>query len=174
MRRILAIFLLIFSVLASATVASILQTWSVKNTMTVVEAAIFDTGRPSNPYPSIFGVHRGEIKPNKTIKVSKLYTYPCEGTGGHTEHIRIWNESGVIIAEANWTGYTGDWHNITFEHAFTLEAGKTYNYEIVTGSYPQIHHTRNLSTPAGYITCTEFVDANGIKYNNMIPVIKFY
>ncbi|RJS75024.1 PKD domain-containing protein, partial [Methanophagales archaeon] len=76
-------------------------------------AAIFDTGAPSNPYPSIAGTHTGNIIPSQDITVHKIYTYPCEGTGGHTEYIRIYNESGTI-AEANWTGYKGDWHNITF------------------------------------------------------------
>jgi len=52
------------------------------------QAAIFDTGAPSNPYPSIPGTHYGTITPNQTITVNKLYTYPCEGTGGHTESIR--------------------------------------------------------------------------------------
>ena len=30
------------------------------------------------------GTHKGEIKPSDNINVSKLYTYPCVGTGGHT------------------------------------------------------------------------------------------
>ena len=49
---------------------------------------IFDTGAPANPYPSISGTHYGTIMPNQTITVNKLYTYPCKGTGGHTESIR--------------------------------------------------------------------------------------
>jgi PKD repeat protein len=57
----------------------------------VVEKTIFDTGSPENPYPSIFGTHNGTIIPNLTITVSTLYTYPCSGTGGHTEYARIWN-----------------------------------------------------------------------------------
>ena len=153
MRRILAISLLIFSVLASATVASMIQTWSAKNTMTVVEAAIFDTGHPSNPYPSIFGVYEGEIKPNKTIEVSKLYTYPCAGTGGHTEYAAFYYSNGTLIAEGHWKGYKEDWHNITFK-PFVLLPGETYNCIIRTGSYPQIHHTDALPTANGWINCT--------------------
>jgi len=57
-----------------------------------------------------------------------LYTYPCPGTGGHTEY----------AVEASWNGYTGDWHNLTFNNSFTLYANETYNYTIRTGSYPQI------------------------------------
>ena len=34
----------------------------------------FDTGAPTNPYPSISGTHKGTITPNKIIEVSKLYT----------------------------------------------------------------------------------------------------
>ena len=171
MRRILAISLLIFSVLASATVASMFQTWSAKNTMTVVEAAIFDTGRPSNPYPSISGVHEGEIKSNKTIEVSKLYTYPCAGTGGHTEYAAFYYSNGTLIAEAHWNGYKDDWHNITFK-PFVLLPGETYNYTIRTGSYPQIHHNRTLTVPDGEITCTKFIDVNGKVYYDWIPVIR--
>ena len=134
------------------------------------EIRIFDTGTPIKPYPSIYGIHRGAIKLNRTIKVSKLYTYPCEGTGGHSEYIRIYNETGTII-EANWSGYDGDWHNITFPEV-TLVAGKIYFYEIYTGSYPQIHHTSTLSTSNGWINCSSFVDVNGKKYYNWIPAIR--
>ena len=76
-------------------------------------SVVFDTGQPENPYPSIFGTHNGTIKPNQTITVSTLYTYPCPGTGGHTEYARIYNESGTV-AEATWNGYKEDWHNISF------------------------------------------------------------
>ena len=132
---------------------------------------IFDTGQPKNPYPSIFGTHNGTIKPNQTITVSKLYTYPCKGTGGHTEYARIWNKSGLDV-NASWKGYVGDWHNIPFNKTFTLVKNKTYNYTIVTSSYPQIHHTPALQTANGWINCTEFIDANGKKYYNWIPAIR--
>jgi parallel beta-helix repeat protein len=132
---------------------------------------IFDTGQPQNPYPSIFGTHNGTIKPNQTITVSKLYTYPCVGTGGHTEYMKIYNSSDWNVT-AKWEGYSGDWYNISFDNYFTLEEGETYNYTIHTGSYPQIHHIDNLSTPAGFITCSEFRDANGKRYNDWIPAIR--
>jgi len=132
---------------------------------------IFNTGAPSNPYPSISGTHNGTIIPSHDINVSKLYTYPYEGTGGHTEYIRIYNESGTIV-EANWTGYKGDWHNITFDRPVVLLANKTYNYTIRTGSYPQIHHNTSLLTPNGWINCTKFVDANGKIYDDWIPAIR--
>ncbi len=145
----------------------------VNETITVTSPAenVFDTGAPANPYPSIFGTHNGTMKPNQTITVSKLYTYPCIGTGGHTEYARIWNNSGLDV-NASWNGYVGDWHNISFDKTVVLLANETYFYEIRTGSYPQIHHTDNLSTPAGFITCSEFVDANGKRYNNWIPAIR--
>jgi hypothetical protein len=135
---------------------------------------IFDTGLSANPYPSIRGTHNGTLTPNVTlVEISKLYTYPCTGTGGHTEQIRIYNESGTV-AEANWTGYNGgDWHTITFPEQFTLEEGKTYNYTIRTGSYPQIYHLSALQTANGWINCTEFIDANGKEYDDWIPAIKF-
>ena len=135
---------------------------------------IFNTGAPSNPYPSISGTHNGTIIPSHDINVSKLYTYPYEGTGGHTEYIRIYNESGTI-AEANWTGYKGDWHNITFNRPVVLLANRTYSYTIRTGSYPQIIHRQNHTTLDGsLITCTKFTDANGRVYYDWIPAIRLY
>jgi len=145
----------------------------VSETIVIIEENIFDTGAPENPYPSISGTFNGTITPYKTIIVKNLYTYPCEGTGGHTEYVRIYNESGTI-AEAEWKGYKGDWHNITFLKKFALEGGKTYNITIVTGSYPQIHHTSALQTENGWINCTEFIDANGNKYEDWIPAIMLW
>ena len=141
--------------------------------VTPPEENIFDTGAPSNPYPSIAGTHTGTITPNRTITVNKLYTYPCAGTGGHTESIELYDENGNLIASGNWNGYQqGDWHNITFNNPVVLLPNKTYNYTIRTGSYPQIHHNRSLLTPNGWINCSEFVDANGKVYYNWIPAIK--
>jgi len=134
--------------------------------------AIFDTGAPANPYPSIAGTHYGTITPNKTIIATKLYTYACEGTGGHTEYARIWNETWE--ANATWEGYAGDWHNISFDKTVVLLAGEIYFYEIRTGSYPQIHHTDALLTANGWINCTEFKDVNGRVYHDWIPAIKLF
>ncbi|RZN39008.1 MAG: hypothetical protein EFT35_04120 [Methanophagales archaeon ANME-1-THS] len=134
--------------------------------------AIFDTGRPENPYPSISGTHNGTIKPNKTIIVNKLYTYPCVGTGGHTEFAKIWNETEGVCAIANWGGYRGDYHNISFNTTLTLKEGMVYNYTIRTGSYPQVHHTPALPTANGWMNCSSFVDANGKIYYDWIPAIK--
>ena len=131
---------------------------------------IFDTNQGT--YPSIFGTHNGTITPNQTINVSKLYTYPCVGTGGHTEYARIWNSA--LEETARWDGYKGDWHNISFNETFTLVANETYNYTIKTGSYPQIHHTPALPTANGWINCTEFRDANGKICYDWIPAIKLY
>ena len=130
----------------------------------------FDTCRPVNPYPSIFGVHNGTIKLNVTIQVSKIYTYSCIGTGGHTEYAKIYNDSWSIET-LPWNGYKGDWHNLSFSKPFKLY-NTEYNYTITTGSYPQIHHNTSLLTTNGWINCTSFVDANGKKYNNWIPAIK--
>ena len=145
---------------------------STTKVITVYSRAIFDCGEPKNPYPSIMGVHRGTIKPYHTVIATKLYTYACEGTGGHTEYARIWNETWE--ATATWEGYAGDWHNITFDKTVVLLAGETYFYEIRTGSYPQIHHTSALLTANGWINCTEFTDANGRVYYDWIPAIKLF
>ena len=134
----------------------------------------FDTRAPVNPYPSIAGVHTGTITPNKNITVNRIYTYPCPGTGGHTEFVKIWNETEGTCAVANWSGYIGDWHNLSFNTTLTLRKGVVYNYTIRTGSYPQIHHTPTLETDNGWINCTSFKDANGREYNNWIPAIKLF
>ena len=134
---------------------------------------IFDTGTPANPYPSIMGNHTGTIKPNHAVIATKLYTYPCEGTGGHTEYAEIrnltWNATAI------WEGYAGDWHNITFDKTVVLLANETYNYTIRTGSYPQIIHEQNYITLDGsFINCTEFTDANGKTYTNWIPAVRLW
>ena len=135
--------------------------------------AIFDTGAPDSPYPSIMGVHNGTITPNRRIEVNRIYTYACPGTGGHTEYARIWGNG--VDAHANWSGYTGNWHNLKFNTAFTLEPGKEYNYTIRTGSYPQIiHHPGVYNATGGKIICDEFTDANGKKYTGWIPAIKLW
>ncbi|RLG32000.1 hypothetical protein DRN97_08415 [Methanosarcinales archaeon] len=146
---------------------------AVKNGSFTIEGHVqLDTGAPEDPYPSIGGTHYGTIKPNKTIMVCKLYTYPCPGTGGHAEYVEIRNNSGWNVS-ARWDGYEGgDWHNICFDERFTLQAGVEYNYTIVTGSYPQIHHKKELTMDNGIITCTQFIDINGKKHKDWIPAIK--
>jgi parallel beta-helix repeat protein len=134
---------------------------------------IFDTGSSADPYPSVSGIHNGTITPSCNISVNRLYTYPCPGTGGHTEYVKIWNSTGWN-ATATWNGYVGDWHNITFNASFVLYKGETYNYTIKTGSYPQINHNRTLQTANGWINCTEFVDANGKRYYDWIPAIRLW
>jgi len=130
---------------------------------------LFDT--ETGTYPSISGTHTGTITPDSDITVNNLYTYPCTGTGGHTEYVHIYGTG--IDESASWTGYSGDWHNISFSE-ITLEAGKIYNYEIRTGSYPQIIHATSKSVTGGTINCTSFVDANGKTYNDWIPGIRLY
>jgi parallel beta-helix repeat protein len=133
---------------------------------------IFDTGEGT--YPSITGVHRGTLTPGHGVYVDKLYTYPCKGTGGHSEYVTFYNATtGEEIANGTWNGYTeDDCHYITFDTPFTLKVNVTYNYTIKTGSYPEIHHTDRLKMDDGVITCTSFVDANGRRYNDWIPAIR--
>ncbi len=134
--------------------------------------AIFDTGTSMNPYPSISGTHNGTITPNKTITANRMFSYPCTGTGGHIEFVRIWGND--VDVNATWQGYTEDGHNISFDAPFSLEQDKTYNYTIRTGSYPQIHHTNTLSTANGWINSTGFVDGNGKEHLDWIPAIKLW
>jgi len=144
----------------------------VEDYLVITPTQAFDTGRPENPYPSISGEFVGTIKTNKKIIATKLYTYACEGTGGHTEYARICNSTWC--AEASWRGYEGDWMNISFNRTVVLIPYETYNITIVTGSYPQIHHTPSLKTENGWINCSEFTDANGNKYNDWIPAIMLW
>jgi hypothetical protein len=136
-----------------------------------IVSTVFDTG--GGTYPSISGTHTGTIKPIDVIPVQKMYTYPCPGTGGHSEYVRIWNASGTI-AEGNWSGYERGWHTVYFDKHFILKENKTYNYTIRTGSYPQIIHMPRANVTGGTITCEEFVDDNGKCYTDWIPAIKLY
>ncbi|KAF5432196.1 hypothetical protein C5S39_04135, partial [Candidatus Methanophagaceae archaeon] len=130
----------------------------------------FDTEAPNDPYPSISGMHNGTIKLDHDVVVQRLCTYPCEETGGHTEYVELYNKTFYI--NATWNGYQSDYHNITFPEQFILLANKSYNYTIITGSYPQIHHTSALLTTNGWINCTKFTDVNGKTYADWIPVIR--
>lgn len=130
-----------------------------------------DTGTGS--FPSIAGEHKGVITPKQTINVSHLYTYPCEGTGGHTEYVRIGNETWYVTA--TWDGYSKGWQNVTFDNSFVLLANKTYSYTIHTGSYPQIIHKQEHTTLDGsFINCTEFRGVNGNVYHDRIPAIRLW
>ena len=129
----------------------------------------FDTGAGS--YPSIMGVHNGTVTPSHDVVVNKMYTYACEGTGGHSEFVELYNKTFYV--NATWNGYQSDSHNITFPQQFTLLADHRYNYTIITGSYPQIIHEHIFNTTSdGEITCTEFIDANGKRYDTWIPAIR--
>ena len=141
----------------------------------LASVAIFDTDYPENQYPSILGIHNGTIKPNVTIVVSKIYTYSCAGTGGHSGSVAFYNATTEEeIANGTWNGYqgAGDYHYIELNVPFDLQANVTYNYTIRTGSYPQIFHTDALQAANGWINCTKFTDANGRSYNKWIPAIR--
>ncbi len=136
----------------------------------IVKSSFFDTG--NGTYPSIMGTHRGTLRLDHNLTVHRMYTYPCKGTGGHSEYAAFY-ENGKEIANSTWNGYQGqgDYHYIEFE-PFVLKANTTYEYRIVTGSYPQIHHNTTLKVSNGEINCTEFRDANGKIYYDWIPAIK--
>ena len=132
------------------------------------EVPIFETGEGS--YPSLSGTFTGTITPSRNLTVSTLYTYSCEGTGGHTKSIELYDDM-TPIASGVWSGYQGDWHNITFTE-ITLLKGHEYRYTIVTGSYPQIIHEQEHNATGGVITCEEFVDINGKRHEGWIPAIR--
>jgi hypothetical protein len=146
-----------------------------ENTAPYPGVSIFDTG--FGTYPSIMGTHEGKIIPSCDINVSRIYTYPCAGTGGHTESIELY-ENDTLIANGTWNGYKGDWQNITIHNLtggayVTLLKNYEYRYLIKTGSYPQIIHEHEYKKAiGGTITCTEFTDANGKTYTDWIPAIR--
>jgi hypothetical protein len=135
---------------------------------------LFDTGTPANPYPSISGTHNGTIAAYKNITVNRMCTHACPGTGGHTESVKIWNDTTGECVEAHWNGYSGDYHVIAFNDTLTLKKGVIYNYAIRTGSYPQVHHRDELTLDVGIIRCTNFTDTNGKLYYKWIPAITLY
>lgn len=138
-----------------------------------VEGAL-DAGQSALPYPSSAGVHNGTIEVNEEISVNALYTRPCAGTGGHTEFVRIWNATTGECVEGHWSGYHGDYLNISLNKTLTLREGVMYNFTMRTGSYPQLHHRDELQVAGGTIRCTSFIDANGKEYEKAIPAFKLY
>ncbi|MCW3138334.1 MAG: hypothetical protein N2V76_07985 [Methanophagales archaeon] len=160
---------------------SSLDFWLIKLDNTNIS---FDTGSDYGTYPSISGIHKGVIIPRQDMHISKLYTYPCTGTEGHTESIALYEgDNSEPIATGFWKGYHGhsDWHNITLYDAATgnpgirLLKGHQYRYIISTGSYPQIIHKReHKSLDGSTIKCSEFKDINGKVYYDWIPAIRFY
>ena len=137
-------------------------------------SGLFDTGASAHPYPSISGWHEGTIQPERDITIHKMYTYPCAGTGGHSEYAAFYNAAtGEEIANGTWKGYAaGNYHYIDFETPFDLHGNETYTYTIKTGSYPQIIHEKSKPVRGGTITCTEFRNANGETYEDWIPAIR--
>ena len=133
---------------------------------------IFETG--AGTYPSIPGRYQGTITPNRTIIVQHLSTYPCPGTGGHSEYVKLWNSSTDWNVTATWHGYQREWQHLTFEEPFIFEAHETYNYSITTGSYPQIIHAEAWNATGGVITCTSCEDANGNVHTDWIPAIRLW
>lgn len=136
----------------------------------------FDTGAPANPYTSLSGTFNGTIRPSFNLTVSTLYTYPCPGTGGHTESIELY-DGATLVANGTWNGYVGDWHTLTLhnpgaESNVTLLRDREYQCLIRTGSYPQIIHAASKELHGGTITCTSFEDANGVVHTDWIPAIR--
>lgn len=136
-----------------------------------VTSNIFDTGEGT--YPSISGTHYGKIIPDEDVTVNRIYTYPCAGTGGHAGYVEIGNETLNESAVAEWSGYVGDYHNLSF-NPITLRGGVVYSYVIKTGSYPQIIHAPYKQLSNGNITCTRFEDANRKEYGDWIPAFRLW
>lgn len=132
---------------------------------------VFDIG--PGTWPSIYGTHRGTITLVGDLTVSKMYTYNCSGTAGHSEYVHIWG-NGVDVTGV-WGGYLSDnYHVINFPASFILEAGKVYDFEIRTGSYPQIIHKHSHTVDGGTMTYIDFIDAYGQHRTDWLPAIKLY
>ncbi|KAF5435356.1 hypothetical protein C5S36_03325, partial [Candidatus Methanophagaceae archaeon] len=135
---------------------------------------IAETAAQTSLYSDAVGSYLGVTNAQEdTITIQKMYTYSCPGTGGHSEYAAFYDLNDTKLGEGRWNGYPiADCQYITFDDPFTLEIGKTYNYTIKTGSYPQIIHKHSHAADNGTITCTEFTDANGKKYYDWIPAIR--
>jgi hypothetical protein len=70
------------------------------------ETIIYDTG--PGTYPSIHSEHHGNFTHRIQMNISKICTYPCPGTGGHTEKITFFYQNGTEIGNSSWNGYKGD------------------------------------------------------------------
>jgi len=156
---------LIVVVVVAGLCATLGTAGSIRNTAQVTANTIYVPGT----YPSIAGTHTGTITPSHNLTVSQLYTYPCPGTGGHTESLVLYDD-GALLATGTWNGYVGDWHNVTITPPVTLQQGHVYRYVITTGSYPQMHHRATVQTDAGWINCTAFTDANGRLQDAWVPL----
>ena len=62
--------------------AEVMNDFSQRQTPIVDDCVLFDTGADRASYPSIPGEHKGNFTPRKDIKIKKVYTCPCPGTGG--------------------------------------------------------------------------------------------
>ncbi len=139
-------------------------------TKLAVSRKAFELDTGSGTYPSMAGVHRGTIRPNHTVVVSRFYTYPMEGTGGHAQFVEFSNISSGWCINATWAGYKGDYHNLTFPERFILSEGALYQYTIITGSYPRLITEASRTLQDGtVITCSSFVAMNGEEYDARIP-----
>ncbi len=140
----------------------------------IAETTVLGVDTGPGTYPSSGGLYQGTIIPNRQITVSKLYTYPSPGTGGHTEYARLGDTSGSN-ATAHWSGYEGDWSVLSFDHPITLEAGQPYYYELRACSYPQaIHAAAHTTLDGSFISCTAFTDPDGHVHEDWIPAVRWY
>jgi len=133
----------------------------------ITETAAYDTEERGGG-----GGSAGNGTLNDTITIHRMYTYSCPGTGGHSKYAAFYDLNGTKLGEGSWNQYGEGYQYITFDAPFTLKIGNRYNYTIETGSYPLIIHRHAQTTDNGTITCTEFTDANGNKYNDWIPAIR--
>ncbi len=144
-----------------------------KNGSYSFKSSLFDTG--TGTYPSIAGTHYGCFTPKRNITVRQIYTYPCAGTGGHSESVIFCDyETGEIEIDVSCDGYQDDYHNITISPPVELLKDRVYNYTIRTWSYPQVIHQTELETDDGTINCTNFIDINRRWYNDWIPAITLF
>lgn len=156
------------------TTSSTTTTPTTSTTTTSIPNLVFDTGTPPSPASSIWGLHLGTITPSHDIIVAKVRAYQMQGTGGHVTSMLIYNST--FAAEATFPGYYlagGVAAPSPFNVTFDMKAGKTYNYELYTDSYPQLWGLSQLTVSDGTVTCSYFKDANGYEYTPG-SIVAFY